>query len=96
MQELFARILKIVSEVTEVPPETIVSKDKHEETVDARYLLVYLLYRHGLYPSAIARYTGLSVRTVNTVTSAFTQRLESRRMLAVNLEETQRKLSGNG
>ena len=96
MQELFARILKIVSEVTEVPPETIVSRDKHEETVDARYLLVYLLYRHGLYPSAIARYTGLSVRTVNTITSAFTQRLESRRILAVNLEETQRQLSGNG
>lgn len=96
MQELFARILKIVSEVTEVPPETIVSRDKHEETVDARCLLVYLLYRHGLYPSAIARYTGLSVRTVNTITSAFTQRLESRRMLAVNLEETQRQLSGNG
>lgn len=96
MQELFARILKIVSEVTEVPPGTIVSKDKHEETVDARYLLVYLLYRHGLYPSAIARYTELSVRTVNTIASAFTQRLESRRMLAVNLEETQRKLSGNG
>ena len=96
MQELFARILKIVSEVTEVPPETIVSRDKHEETVDARYLLVYLLYRHGLYPSAIARYTGLSVRTVNTITSAFTQRLESRRMLAVNMEETQRQLSGNG
>ena len=96
MQELFARILKIVSEVTEVPPGTIVSRDKHEETVDARYLLVYLLYRNGLYPSAIARYTGLSVRTVNTITSAFTQRLESRRMLAVNLEETQRQLSGNG
>lgn len=96
MQELFARILKIVSEVTEVPPETIVSRDKHEETVDARYLLVYLLYRHGLYPSAIARYTGLSVRTVNTITSAFTQRLENRRILAVNLEETQRQLSGNG
>lgn len=96
MQELFARILKIVSEVTEVPPETIVSRDKHEETVDARCLLVYLLYRHGLYPSAIARYTGLSVRTVNTITSAFTQRLESRRILAVNLEETQRQLSGNG
>lgn len=96
MQELFARILKIVSEVTEVPPGTIVSKDKHEETVDARYLLVYLLYRHGLYPSAIARYTELSVRTVNTIASAFTQRLESRRMLAVNLEETQRQLSGNG
>ena len=96
MEEIFARILKIVSEVTEVPPETIVSKDKHEETVDARYMLVYLLYKHGLYPSAIARYTGLSVRTVNTITSAFTQRLESRRMLAVNLEETQRQLSGNG
>ena len=96
MEEIFARTLEVVSEVTEVPPETIVSKDKHEETVDARYMLVYLLYKHGLYPSAIARYTGLSVRTVNTITSAFTQRLESRRMLAVNLEETQRQLSGNG
>ena len=95
MEEIFARTLEVVSEVTEVPPETIVSKDKHEEAVDARYMLVYLLYKHGLYPSAIARYTGLSVRTINTITSAFPQRLESRRMLAVNLEETQRKLGDN-
>lgn len=95
MQEIFARLLKIVSEVTEVSPDAIISKDRHEEVVDARCLLVYLLSQQGLYPSVIARYTRLSIRTVNSTISTFAERADSRRMLAVNLEKTQRKLGSN-
>ena len=40
--EIFATILQTVSQETEIPPEQILSRKKDEETVDARYLLVYL------------------------------------------------------
>lgn len=45
--EIFATILQTVSQETEIPPEQILSRKKDEETVDARYLLVYLLTRNG-------------------------------------------------
>lgn len=95
MQEIFAKLLKIVSEVTEVPPDMIMSRDRHEEVVDARCLLVYLLSQQGLYPSAIARYTRLSVRTINLMISTFSERLYSRRILVVNLKKSQQKLGND-
>lgn len=50
MEEIFARTLEVVSGTTDVSPELILSKDRHEEVVDARYLLVYLLHKQGMYP----------------------------------------------
>lgn len=41
--EIFAEILKIVSQETEIAIDRILSSDKDSETVDARYLLVHIL-----------------------------------------------------
>lgn len=38
--EIFAEILKIVSQETEIAIDRILSSDKDSETVDARYLIV--------------------------------------------------------
>lgn len=42
--EIFAKIINIVSKETEVSVDQILSSDKKMETVDARYLLVSLLF----------------------------------------------------
>lgn len=48
--EIFAEILEIVSQETEISVERILSSDKDTETVDARYLLVHILSEMGFYP----------------------------------------------
>lgn len=53
--ELFAQILKTVANETELTPEQILSCCRTAETVDARYMLVHLLRREGIYISEIAR-----------------------------------------
>lgn len=61
--EIFATILQTVSQETEIPPEQILSRKKDEETVDARYLLVYLLTRNGFCSSRVASCIRKDIRT---------------------------------
>ena len=93
MEEIFARTLEVVSETTDVSSELILSKDRHEEVVDARCLLIFLLYAQGIYPSCISRKTGVSTRGVNYCTARFHDRLRSRNYLR-NIYETTRKILG--
>lgn len=53
--EIFAKILDIVANETELTSEQILSCCRTAETVDARYMLVHLLRREGIYISEIAR-----------------------------------------
>lgn len=93
MEEIFARTLEVVSDTADVPPELILSKDRHEDVVDARCLLIFLLYAQGIYPSCISRKTGVSTRGVNYCTARFHDRLRSRNYLR-NIYETTRKILG--
>ena len=47
--EIFAKILNTVANETELTSEQILSCCRTAETVDARYILVYLLKREGIY-----------------------------------------------
>lgn len=93
MEEIFARTLEVVSGTAGISPELILSKDRHEEVVDARCLLIFLLYAQGIYPSCISRKTGVSTRGVNYCTARFHDRLRSRNYLR-NIYETTRKILG--
>lgn len=42
--EIFAKIIALVSKGTEIPTELIVSDNRVTEIVNARYILVYMLY----------------------------------------------------
>lgn len=53
--EIFAKIINIVSKETEVSVDQILSSDKKMETVDARYLLVSLLFRKWYVPFTDSR-----------------------------------------
>lgn len=73
--ELFAQILKTVANETELTPEQILSCCRTAETVDARYILVHLLRREGMYISEIARMMHFSRRGVEKMLSQFDDRL---------------------
>ena len=42
--EIFAKIIALVSKGTEIPTELIVSDNRVTKIVNARYILVYILY----------------------------------------------------
>ena len=45
--DIFNEIIQIVSRETEIAPKVILSGSKEAEVVDARYLLVYFLFKEG-------------------------------------------------
>lgn len=73
--EIFAKILDIVANETELTSEQILSCCRTAETVDARYMLVHLLRREGIYISEIARMMHFSRRGVEKMLSQFDDRL---------------------
>ena len=72
---VFAEILSLVSSETEVPEAVIASQNKSAEAVDARYLLVYFLYKKGFYPSMIAPFIKHQKRSVSRMLADFEHRL---------------------
>lgn len=68
--ELFALILSIVSDITEISKEDIMSKCHKEDVVEARLLVIYFCRKEGLLPSRIAQLMGMSHRNVNRSLSA--------------------------
>lgn len=62
--EIFAKILDIVANETELTSEQILSCCRTAETVDARYMLAHLLRREGIYISEIARMMHFSRRGI--------------------------------
>lgn len=94
-KEIFADILSIVSDVTDVSPEEILSHSHREEIVDARHLLVHFLHSEGLYIAQIASLTCTSPRHVAFILSSFGTRLKTRRLLRNNYDIIKLKLSCN-
>ena len=72
---VFAEILSLVSEETEVPEAVIASPNRSAEAVDARYLLVYFLWKRGFYPSMIAPFINHQKRSVSRMHADFEHRL---------------------
>lgn len=62
--ELYRQILGTVSQETEIPEERILSKAKNAEIVDARYLLVYFLWRQGFHAPVISSLMNFSRRPI--------------------------------
>lgn len=95
-KEIFATIVCIVSDVTDISPEEILSSSHREDIVDARHLLVHFLHTYGgLYIAQIAPMTGFSTRHVAFILSSFDTRLRSRRLLRNNYDIIKLKLSHN-
>ena len=92
--EIFAEILRIVSKETEISTDDIFSNSKETEVVDARYLLVRLLYENGFYPSQISSHIRKTKRSVNYILYNFSDRLRGGKMLRIQYENI-KKTAGN-
>lgn len=91
--ELFAQILEIVANETELTKEQILSHDRTAEIVDARYILIYLLRSEGLYIGEIAHTIKFTRRAVEKILSQFEMRcLQSGKIFEVTLERIKNKM----
>lgn len=92
--EIFAKILSLVERETEVSRERILSNDKDMETVDARYMVVVLLFESGLYPGVIAGMIHKTRRCVNHMLDGFNERMKRGKMMRIQMERL-RNMAGN-
>lgn len=93
--EIFNKILQIVSEETEIPVESILSQNKEADVVDARYLLVYSLYKQGFYPSQIACKINKTKRAVNYMISHFDDRMKNGKIMRIQKENVGKRTGSN-
>lgn len=89
--EIFAGILADVSSEAEIDSDRILSSERKEEVVDARYLVIFLLLGNGFYPAMIAERMGLSARAVRSAISGFEARLANSAGLRLVCERLSRK-----
>lgn len=79
--ELANHIIGIVAEELDVPKESILSKSRKAEIVDARHMAAKLLHVCNVYPSRMAEFSGVSARTVQYVITSFDARIQTNRTL---------------
>lgn len=74
--EIFSNLMDIVIKETGLTKNQIVSSCKASEIVDARYIIIYLLKKEGLYIRDISKMIGISRRGVEKIISQFENRFE--------------------
>lgn len=79
--ELADRVLDLVAEELDVPKESILSKSRKAEIVDARHMAAKLLHVCNIYPSRIAKIFGVSPRSIQYVITSFDARIQTNRAL---------------
>lgn len=89
--EIFAAILSDVSSEAEIDSDRILSSERKEEVVDARYLVIFLLLGNGFYHAMIAERMGLSARAVRSAILGFEARLANSAGLRLVCERLSRK-----
>lgn len=90
--EYYSRVIKVVTELTEVSEEEILGKSKRQEVVDARWLVICLLKESGWSTHRIAESIGHPERTVNNALSGMTERARYAPELGNNLAIARQQL----
>lgn len=81
ISEFADTVLELVAEELDVTKESIMSKSRKAEIVDARHMTAKLLHIHNVYPSRIAQIFGVSSRSVHYVITSFDARIQTNRAL---------------
>lgn len=71
---LFEEIISIVSELTEISREEMLSKSRRSDIIEARCLLIYALRSLGVKPYKIALLLGIPERSVYYSITSFSIR----------------------
>lgn len=80
------KVIEAVAEVMDLSPCQILCKRRYQETIDARWMVVFLLRERGFYASRIALWMGMSSRNVNLILTEMHNRLSNEQKLRSNLE----------
>lgn len=89
---IFQNTLSAVAEETEITQDLILSNNKQEEVVDARYLLVEIMFEQGLYPTQISHLTNIGLRSINNFLQGFSSRCNSRKIMRIDYDRVRNKL----
>lgn len=73
-KELFEGIISIVSDLTDISREEMLSRSRRSDVTEARCLLVYLLRSQGVKPYKIALLLGIPERCVYYSITSFSMR----------------------
>ena len=90
----FERTLAIVSEVTEIEKEKILSSCRMMEYVEARVLFIKALSEQGYHYSIIAKRMDRAVPSVKALLDGFQQRIASNMIFRKLHSEISRKIQG--
>ena len=93
--ELATVVLDLVAEELDVPKESIMSKSRKAEIVDARHMTAKLLHVHNVYPSRIAEIFGVSPRSIHYVITSFDARIQTNRSLRNSYAKLAKTLCDN-
>lgn len=93
--ELAGHVLDLVAEELDVPKESILTKSRKAEIVDARHMTAKLLHIRNVYPSRIAEFFGVSARTVQYVITSFDARIQTNRALRNSYAKLTKRLGEN-
>lgn len=75
--EDFIRVIKLVSELTEVPEDAIIGHSREYEVVDARWITILLMKERGYTARQISSLIKHPIRTINHAISSISARAKS-------------------
>ena len=75
-QDYFEKVLNIVASLTELTVEQILHGKKTDEVVDARWIIVRMLFEHGYHTAKIAMLLHMTQRNVTYILTVFQDRLD--------------------
>ncbi len=79
LTELADYVIELVADELDVPKDSILSKSRKVEIVDARHMAIRLLHASNVYPARIAEIFRLSPRNIHYVITSFDARIQTNR-----------------
>ena len=76
INKIFYENLNKISEISGVDSSVILSKNKELDVVDARHILIKVLYNNGISTHTISKLLGVSMRNVQYAITRFENRIK--------------------
>lgn len=74
--EDFSKVIKVVTELTEVSEDAILGRSREAEVVDARWMVICLMKEKGYQSKQIALLMNHPIRTINHALNSFSDRVK--------------------
>lgn len=74
--EDFSKVIKVVTELTDVSEEAILGRSREAEVVDARWMVIHFLRVKGYSTNEIAKMINHPIRTINHASREFLDRVQ--------------------